>query len=103
MSIEARKIALVQEILGINNEKFIKELELKIIQLLPQPQSSTSSIDTNNETKLNPPITEIRKNVNLDEIIAEQKTSAIGYEEIQELAKEGEWDYSLKELLAALN
>ncbi len=39
MDIEARKISIIQHILNIDNEFFVKELETKLAQLLPAYQS----------------------------------------------------------------
>jgi len=70
MDIEARKIAMVKQILNIENERFIKELEAKLIQLFPKYKSSlkhknplSGKQKPNNST---PPITEIRANVSLN-------------------------------------
>lgn len=49
-----------------------------------------------------PPITEIRKNIGLDTIIAEQQTVPIGYSKIQKSTQEIKWNHSLKDLLEAL-
>jgi len=107
MNIEARKIAMVKQILDINNEIFIKELEAKLIQLLPKYVSTANDKKPNNkqlkQNTLIPPITEIRSGVSLDEIIAEQQIIPITYDEIQQANKKIKSQYSLVELLEALN
>lgn len=40
MNIEARKISIIQHVLSIDNDSFIKELETKLAQLLPAYQSA---------------------------------------------------------------
>lgn len=107
MNIEARKIALVKQILSLENELLIKELEAKLMQLLP---SSISSLKNKKPKKnltkknnLNPPITKIRENISLDKIVAEQKTTPISYNEIQTITKKTKWNHSLETLLEALN
>ena len=105
MDIEARKIAMIKEILDIDNERFIKELEAKLIQLSPKYKSSLKKNKSlrNKQNNTTPPITKIRKNVSLNELVAEQETIPISYQEIQEATKKTKWEYSLTELLAALN
>lgn len=51
---------------------------------------------------LTPPTTEIRKNVSLDTIIAEQQITPITYQEINDMVEDMDWEYTLAELLAAL-
>jgi len=107
MDIEARKIAMVKQILNIENERFIKELEAKLTQLFPKYKSSSkdknplrSKQKQNNST---PPITEIRENVSLNELVTEQQTTPISYKEIQAATKKTKWEHSLTVLLDALN
>lgn len=107
MDIEARKIAIVKQILNIENERLIKELEIKLIQLFPKYKSSlkhanplSSKQKQNNST---PPLTKIRENVSLNELVEEQTTTPISYEEIQVTTKKTKWKHSLTELLEALN
>ncbi len=107
MNIEARKIAIVKQILGIENELLIKELEAKLIQLIPRNLTKRKKKKSEHQppTKkyTTPPITKIRKNVNLDTIVSEQKTIPITYKEIQAMNEEITWEQSLEELLEALN
>lgn len=107
MNIEARKIAMVKQILNINNEIFIKELEAKLIQLFPKYISAADNKKPENrqlkKDTLSPPITEIRSGVSLDKIVAEQQTIPITYEEIQQSNKNIKSKYSLAELLKTLN
>lgn len=111
MNIEARKISMIQQILNIDNELFIAELERKILELLPNYKSSSENkksfplqnVKVKSISAKSPPIVDIRHNVSLDEIVAEQQTIPISYLDIQVLAKETEWEYSLKELLEAIN
>ena len=42
MNIEAKKISIIQQILNIDDISFIKELEVKIAQLLPKYQTSSN-------------------------------------------------------------
>ena len=107
MNIEARKIEMAKQILNINNERFINELEAKLIQLLPKYKPvaghKKSPVTPQKQGNSTPPIAKIRENVNLNEIVAEQKTTLIRYAEIKDLTKKTDWKYSLKELLEALN
>ena len=107
MNIEARKIAIVKEILSIENEFFIKELEAKLVQLIPKNAPKLKRKKAQNKSSENksrtPPITEIRKNVSLDTIVSEQQTVPITYEEIQAMIEEVTWEHSLEELLEVLN
>jgi len=105
MNIEARKIEIVKQILSINNEILIKELEAKLIQLLPKSQANSDNKKkslTNRQEKSTPPITEIRKNISLDEIVAEQQITPITYAEVRAMTKKITWKHSLAELLEAL-
>ena len=106
MDIEARKIALVKQILNIENERFIKELEAKLLQLFPKYQSSFKNKQPlhkqQNQNNSTAPITEIRENVSLNELVAEQQTIPISYKEIQKSTKETKWKHSLTVLLEAL-
>jgi len=57
MNIEARKISIIQQILNVDDVSFIKELEIKIAQLLPKYQPSSNEqeiieVDTNEEKHL---------------------------------------------------
>lgn len=107
MDIEARKIAMVKQILNIENERFIKELEAKLMQLFPKYKSSLKNKEPlpnkQEQNNITPPITEIRAKVSLDELVAEQQTIPISYKEIQATTKKAKWKYSLTELLEALN
>lgn len=111
MNIEARKISIIQQILNIDNDYFVKELEAMMAQLLPKYQPvldndkpiAEAPNEVNHLPQTMPPVVEIRKNVSLAEIVAEQNTTSISYAEIQDLAKEGNWTYSLNELLAAID
>jgi len=107
MNIEARKIAIVQQILSINNESSIKELEAKLIQLIPKSPPSLKNKKSENQSSkkkpTTPPITKIRKNVSLDTIVSEQETTPITYKEIQAMVDDMDWNHSLEELLDALN
>lgn len=105
MDIEARKIAIIKQILNIENERLIRELEIKLIQFFSTYQSPIKDKKnlSNKQHNTFPPIIEIRKNVSINEIVAEQQTSPISYKEIQEATKETKWDQSLAELLEALN
>ena len=80
---------------------------MKLIQLFPKYKSSlkhtnplSSKQEQNNST---PPITEIRENVSLNELVAEQTITPISYKEIQVTTKKTKWKHSLTALLEALN
>jgi len=107
MNLEARKIAMVKQILNINNEKLIKELEAQLIQLLPSYHAATKSKKSlGNQLKQDissPPIVEIREKVSLEQIVAAQQTTPISYAEIKQLTSSTNWKYSLTDLLEALN
>lgn len=107
MNIEARKIALVKQILSLQNELLIKELEAKLVQLIPRNltkvKNKKSETQPSKKKHKTPPITKIRKNVSLETIVSEQKTIPITYKEIQVMNKDITWEQSLEELLKALN
>lgn len=105
MDIKARKIAMIKQILNIDNERFISELEIKLIQLFPKYKSSLNNkkLTHNSQKQISPAITEIRKNVSLNKLVAEQQTVPINYKDIRDISKKTKWEHSLAELLEALN
>ena len=85
-------------------ELFIKEVS-NILLKKQQKEDKKKLSDKKKSPNKNATLAtvEIRKNVSLDQIVKEQKTTPISYSQIKDLAKKGDWNYSLKELLVELN
>lgn len=97
MSLEAKKINVVQIILSIDNEDVIDQISSKIIQMIPSKEK------TSDETLLEKYVGIIEEKLDLDKIMKEQDYNGIDIEKMDRLAKEANIEESIEELLEMLD
>lgn len=97
MSLEAKKINVVQIILSIDNEDVIDQISSKIIQMIPSKEKISD------ETLLEKYVGIIEEKLDLDKIMKEQDYNGIDIEKMDRLAKEANIEESIEELLEMLD
>lgn len=97
MSLEAKKLSVVQIILNIDNEEIIDEINAKVIQLVP------SEIKSEDDELLAKYSGSMEDKVDLDKIMKEQNYNGIDIEKMNRLAKEANIEESIDELLEMID
>jgi hypothetical protein len=97
MSIEAKKINVVQLILSIDNEDVIDKISAELIQMIPQAK------DVDDNLLLARYAGKIEEKLDLDKIMKEQNYSGIEIEKMDRLAKEANIEESIEDLLEMLD
>jgi hypothetical protein len=110
MTIEAKKLSLIEQILSLEDEQVLDAVADTIAAGtegdIAAVVEDTVESDNYEQVKLNPrdAVGGIRENVTLEQLKKEQNYTPITYEEFQKIASEIDWgDITLDELLAALN
>ncbi|MEM8525523.1 MAG: hypothetical protein AAGG68_12855 [Bacteroidota bacterium] len=120
MTLEAKKLSIIKQILAIEEESVLDAIFGELEQgtayngsLLQEEevsyQTAPNVIETTNnedEEKLDfrDAVVEIRENVTFEDLIKEQNYKPITYSEIRKITDEIDWgDVSLEELLEALD
>lgn len=97
MSLEAKKINVVQIILSIDNEDIIDQISTKLIQLIPLNKK------TDDDILIAKYAGKIEDKLDLDKIMEEQDYKGIDIEKMDRLAKEADIEESIEELLEMLD
>ena len=97
MTLEAKKINVVQIILSIDNEAIIDQISARLIQMIPSDKKMGDDV------LLAKYAGTIEENLDLDKIMKEQNYSGIDIEKMDRLAKEANIEESIEELLQMLD
>jgi hypothetical protein len=97
MSLEAKKINVVQIILSIDNEDVIDKISNKIIQMIPSKEQKSDEI------LLEKYAGKIEEKLDLNQIMKEQGYHGIDKNKMDRLAKEANIEAPIEELLEMLD
>ena len=97
MSLEAKKLNVVQLILSIDNEEVIDEINTKVIELIPSEGKSKDDMLLAKYTG------RLEEHVNLNKIMKEQNYQGIDIDKMERLAKEANIEESIDDLLEMLD
>ena len=97
MSLETKKLSMLQLIMAIDSEEIIDQINSKIIQFLPNTQ------DENQATLLSKYAGTIEDKVDLDKIIKAQNYQGIDKKKMDMLAQKANIQESIDELLEMLD
>lgn len=96
MTLEAKKLDIIQRILGISNETIVDQLSASVKEISVQnPAQGSVNFVTYNEVK--------SKDFNLGTLKMEQNYQPFAKDELDVLIKEADIQESIEELLEALN
>ena len=89
----ARKLSIIEIIMGINNDAALKVIEDEALKIKDQVSKTPNIFDA---------IKPIRSNVSLEQIKKEQNYKPISYKEFRKIADELALEEPIEELLALL-
>ena len=89
----ARKLNIIQIIMGIDNDAALEAIEMEALKISAQIMKMPNVFDA---------VKPLRSNVSLEEIMQEQNYHPISYEEFRAIADELEMEEPIEELLALL-